>query len=61
MPLQANAQDVVPNTDEQRIDDLVIANHILFNQGVLMLTGMSAYVRLRIQPAISSPDQAETS
>jgi len=35
MPLQANAQDVVPDTDEQRIDDLVIANHILFDQGVL--------------------------
>jgi len=47
--LQANPQDaavpdanavaqdnaVAPDTDEQRIDDLVIANHILFDQGVL--------------------------
>src|ERR1700691_3488744 len=44
MPLQANAQDVVPDTDEQRIDDLVIANHILFDQGVLDAYG---HVRVR--------------
>lgn len=34
--LQASAQNaVIPDTDEQRVDDLVIANHILFDQGVL--------------------------
>ena len=33
---QTGPQDlVVPDTDEQRIQDLVIANHILFDQGVV--------------------------
>ena len=32
---QAQSANVVPDTDEQRIADLVTANHILFDQGVV--------------------------
>ena len=43
------AQDAVPDTNDQRIQDLVTANHILFDQGVVDGYG-HASVRSRTDP-----------
>ncbi len=47
---RAERPESIPDTDEQRIDDLVAANHILFDQGVLDAYGHVS-VRSRNNPA----------